>query len=101
MIENFAVGQAIERHSSRKTERLLAGFRRERSPMCCQHFFERSLHARRKIVMALFERLFRFARGPEPLLEVGREKSSEHRSLAGVAPRHLGPLILMREMVQA
>src|ERR1700747_3520731 len=81
VIENFPIGQAIERHTSRETKRLLAGFLRERSPMRGQHLFERSLHARRKIMMALFERLLRFSCRPTPLLEIRREQPPDNRTL--------------------
>ena len=66
-----------------------------------QHLFERSLHARRKIMMALLERFLCFARRAKPLLQICREQPSQHRSLVGVAPRHLRALILVREIFEA
>src|SRR4029077_2964451 len=37
----------------------------------------------------------------QPLLQICREQPPQHRSLAGVAPRHLRTLILMREIFEA
>src|ERR1700678_4204843 len=65
-----------------------------------QNFFKRGLHAGGEVAMTLLERFIRLAGGPQALLEIVREQSSQHRRLIGVAPGHIRALGLMAEVFQ-
>src|ERR1700684_4636893 len=68
--------------------------------MRSENFFERGLHACGNAAMALLEWPPLFARGPQPLFQVSREKPAQHRCAIRLSPTHVRALGLMREIFQ-
>ena len=94
VIENFSVRDAVERNSTREAKRLLARFFREAHSKRDQHFFKRRLHARREVVVALAERLFRFARADRAASRGTAKKACPSTGvLIRFAPGHVRALV--------
>src|SRR5487761_902639 len=99
-LENFSIGDAIEGDATREAESFCLRLRVEGIHVRKKDVFEMRLHARGKILVALFEWLFGRARAAKLLFQERGKQASEHRCLAGLSPCHLRPAPVMSEIAE-
>src|SRR5580704_1693814 len=69
--------------------------------MSAKDLFQRSLHARRYVVMPLFEWFAVLARWAQAFFQIRGEEPAEHWRLICFPPSHIGALALMGEIFKA
>ena len=76
----------------------MAGTPLKRRQQVEEDFLEASLHGCSSIAVTLLYRLVGGPGRPEPLFQVGGENPPELRCFVGLAPGHVGPGVVVREV---
>ena len=100
LIENLSIGHTVERHSARQTHGSQACALGQPPQHPQIDLFEPRLQCRSHIAVAILERRFRIARGPQPLRHRLRIHPPECRGLVGFRPAHLRPSAVVRKIFQ-
>jgi hypothetical protein len=101
LIENSAVGDAIEGDAARETNGFESGARMEASQHFEENLFKTGLHGGGDIVMVRLEWLVGVTRGTEAVRQVIGKHAAENGRLVRVFPSHLGAGALVDEILEA
>ena len=101
LIENLSIGHTVERHSARQTHGSQACALGQPPQHPEIHLFEPRLQRRSQIAVAILERRFRIARGPQPLRHRLRIHPPERRGLVSFRPTHLRTCAVVNEVMEA
>src|SRR5437773_12519197 len=100
-VEDLAVGDAVEGHSARKTQRFLARTRMQGVQQVEQHLLKPRLERRGDILMPLLDGGAGLSRCTQPLFCIGRKEPTKRGRPIRLAPGYLGAVSVVDEIVES